>query len=120
MTGGFKKIYCEFKLYGDEEYNATPDGGNTSNPTITYQKLIKYDHIDAGMINDYATYPMFVRVYGAQVSLSDESSTRSTKDWFETDRKEKVQSENQLRDVIFNNFSDLSVIHVLIRYLFLF
>ncbi len=100
MTGGFKKIFCQFKLYGDEAYNMTSDGGNASNPNINFQKLIKYEKIDAAMINDYATYPLFVQVHGAQVSLSDESASRSTKDWFESDRKEKVHSESQLRDVI--------------------
>lgn len=47
MTGGFKKIFCQFKLYGDEEYNLTEDGGNTSNPTIKFQKLISYPKVDA-------------------------------------------------------------------------
>ena len=51
------------------------------------------------MINDYATYPLFVQVHGVQVSLSDESATRSTKDWFESDRKEKQHTEGQLREV---------------------
>lgn len=97
MTGGFKKIFCKFKLYGDEEYNLTMDGGNTSNPTIKFQKLIKYDKVDAGLINDYATFPLFVQVHGVQISLSDESSAKSTKDWFENDQNEKKTSDVQLR-----------------------
>merc|ERR1719468_720419 len=98
MTGGFKKIYCQFKLFGDEVYNLTADGGNTSNPTISYQKVISYDKVDPALINDYATYPLFVQVHGVQISLSDESKKRSTKDWFENDKKEKQASEKQLRD----------------------
>lgn len=98
MTGGFKKIFCQFKLYGDEVYNLTENGGNTSNPTIQYQKLIKYDKIDAALINDYATYPLFVQVHGVQISLSDESNSLCTKDWFEKEKKEKQQSEVQLRE----------------------
>ena len=51
------------------------------------------------MINDYATYPLFVQVHGVQISLSDESKKRSTKDWFTEDSLEKKQSEKQLREV---------------------
>lgn len=98
MTGGFKKIYCQFKLFGDEVYNLTADGGNTSNPTISYQKVISYDKVDPALINDYATYPLFVQVHGVQISLSDESKKKSTKDWFTEDSLEKKQSEKQLRE----------------------
>ena len=124
MSGGYKKIFCQFKLFGDETYNLTEDGGNTSNPTIKYQKLISYPKVDAHvclsnycnpqnltnlnlmvfsnclkLINDYATYPLFVQVHGVQVSLSDESNTKTTKEWFLLENKEKAHSEAQLRDV---------------------
>lgn len=56
------------------------------------------------MINDYATYPLFVQVHGVQVSLSDESNSKTTKQWFEEENKEKVQSEVQLRDVMLNAY----------------
>lgn len=49
MTGGFKKIFCQFKLYGDEVYNLTGDGGNSSNPQINFQKLISYDKVDSAV-----------------------------------------------------------------------
>lgn len=98
MTGGFKRIYCQFKLYNDEVYNLTLDGGDTTNPEIKFQKLVSYEKVDSGLLNDYATYPLFVQVHGVQISLSDESKSKTTKEWFENDKKEKQASEKQLRD----------------------
>ncbi len=62
------------------------------------QKKLKINLLK--LIRDYATYPLFVQVYGVQISLTDESKSLTTRDWFEKERKDKQNSELQLRDVI--------------------
>lgn len=56
---------------------------------ICCNKFVKY----------YSTYPLFVQVYGNYISNSY-TKRGSTKDWFEKERKENINSTEKIREVI--------------------
>ena len=46
MSPKFKKIYCQYKLFGDQEASRTEPGGDTNNPQIQHQRHVRYDRVD--------------------------------------------------------------------------
>jgi hypothetical protein len=47
------------------------------------------------------TYPMFVQIYGIQITTTNESKKMPTREWFEKDRKDKnIMTEESMREEI--------------------
>ena len=43
---------------------------------------------------------MFLQIYGSQISLMDESKKRTTREWFDKEKKDKKVSMQSMREVI--------------------
>jgi hypothetical protein len=99
VAGRYKKIYAQFKLYGQEGYTKT-EVGETS--FVDFQTVISYDSVDAELIKHYTSYPMFVQVYGVQLVTTNEvKKSMTTKEWFEHERKDKhVMTDESMREEI--------------------
>lgn len=46
MQPKYKNIFCQYRLFGDENYTKTEAGKDTNNPDINHQRLVNYNSID--------------------------------------------------------------------------
>lgn len=50
LSPKFKKIFVQYKLFGDEIYTRSEAGDDTNNPNINHQKFVSFEKVDINVI----------------------------------------------------------------------
>ncbi|CAF0841426.1 unnamed protein product [Brachionus calyciflorus] len=100
LSTRYKKIFCQFKVFGDENYSKSQVGNDSNNPNFKFQRMVSYPDVGTNLLKYYSTYPIFIQVLGIQLSNQNDSNKMTTRQWFDKEKKDKNNSVDKLREEV--------------------